>query len=497
MGFEFVSRVFGGRRGGHLAATVFLVYIVACLSDYPSFNDSATNVVPFEGAIEGATCRIEQLEYANDSQLHSILHDLTRTNFFKMFTVELQRKCPFWKEGTTSTAGDGPAPAFGEEEEGTGNGEEDAFDCPGSSQFDLAPDAEPLCSLDTGTGGPFGGDSGSGFGSFLPEPSPAPVHSFQYTRPSDSVDTLKAEGVPTAFWADMCDGYDGSGAATIVDLTRNPERNTGYDGSHIWDALYEENCVQMDSGDTCYEEVVLYRLVSGLHTAVTVGTAKHFFPPTGAGGSAWGPSPRHLVDRLAGHPERVRNLYFAYVVMLRALSRAAPALMSYPIHTGDVRDDRTASALLRRLLDSGILSSCSAVFDAFDENAMFDQDRKAGTTTLRTNFKQVFQNITQVLDCVQCQQCKLHSKLTITGYGAALKILFLPQDDIRDSLTRNELVALVNTVAKMSASMRDARELAGAYKKDRTGGGAEPDIPHPLPLKGYTDLTDPAAALSG
>ena len=31
-------------------------------------------------------------------------------------------------------------------------------------------------------------------------------------------------------------------ADEYVDLQRNPERNTGYNGSSVWDAIYEENC---------------------------------------------------------------------------------------------------------------------------------------------------------------------------------------------------------------------------------------------------------------
>ena len=49
---------------------------------------------PTSGPIEGATCNVEDLEEANDSQLHSILEHLVETSFFKNFVVDLDESCP-------------------------------------------------------------------------------------------------------------------------------------------------------------------------------------------------------------------------------------------------------------------------------------------------------------------------------------------------------------------------------------------------------------------
>lgn len=73
-----------------------------------------------------------------------------------------------------------------------------------------------------------------------------------------------------------------------VDLTRNPERFTGYSGEsahRVWRAIYEENCFRPSSvksthfssaflPDTlegmCLEKRAFYRAVSGLHASITV-----------------------------------------------------------------------------------------------------------------------------------------------------------------------------------------------------------------------------------
>lgn len=43
------------------------------------------------------------------------------------------------------------------------------------------------------------------------------------------------------FWMDIVNEIPTNGAEWI-DLQRNPERNTGFNGSLIWEAIYQENC---------------------------------------------------------------------------------------------------------------------------------------------------------------------------------------------------------------------------------------------------------------
>merc|ERR1712038_532726 len=124
-------------------------------------------------------------------------------------------------------------------------------------------------------------------------------------------------------------------------------------------------------------------------------------------------------------------------------------------------------------------TSCNNVFHAFDESLMFRPTNVAAangidfddpfantseTIALQQNFKGVFHNVSSILDCVQCQQCKLHGKMAMLGYGTALKILFTSKEElIEDSLSRNEVVAFINTVAKMSEALNDVRDLTHLY----------------------------------
>ena len=296
--------------------------------------------------------------------------------------------------------------------------------------------------------------------------------------------------LPDTFWLDMCAHIKEGEGIKMVDLTLNPERNTGYNGTHIWNAIYGENCIDMIDGygsvdePMCYEERFLYRLLSGLHASTTLSIAKNYYPPNKRKGRKnWEPNALYFYEQFGDHPEYIRNLHFSYVVLLRALKKAYPILNKYEIRTGNIVEDETAMILLRRLLDSSILKSCSGVFSAFDETLMFRKQDEVETTsaskfksaaqskfpkdevvTIQQNFKGVFHNISSILDCVQCQQCKLHGKMAMLGYGTALKILFMTNEElIHKSLNRNEIVAFMNTIAKMSEALKDVRELTNLY----------------------------------
>jgi len=93
------------------------------------------------------------------------------------------------------------------------------------------------------------------------------------------------------------------------------------------------------------------------------------------------------------NPERLRNLHFSYVVLLRALKRGGDFLRRLPFGDGgDPKDGGVSSLLIGRLLDSTVLSSCSDVFEAFDESLMFKTGEEA---MIKTNFKGVFHNISR------------------------------------------------------------------------------------------------------
>lgn len=87
-------------------------------------------------------------------------------------------------------------------------------------------------------------------------------------------------------------------------------QNIGYDGKPIWRAIYEENCFTMKKQQQnnilalintnnnlgCYEEHFFYRIISGLHTSITIHLTAihHKFD------NHFGPNPKDFFKRFHG-----------------------------------------------------------------------------------------------------------------------------------------------------------------------------------------------------
>jgi flavocytochrome c len=504
----------------------------------------ATSAIPSTGSIDDLSnsCRIEDIEHVNDVQLFEILQNLKHMTAIRNFMVDLQQICPFSpllpaKKGTAPSPS--PIDSKGTFKAAIDDSTSD-LQCSGGKD-ELDDDAEPLCSVQGGSAGvtksflPHSkATSGSkrlfnpGFQSNVLNhikktgfTSKSQKETFTWKDMTDTVFTeteispfiptvvgatiQEDQLLPDSFWTDMCSPLMKSTGerSTMINLALNPERNTGYNGTHIWRAIYEENCiinsnslsdsVQSFSGtqsnghnsefsNMCLEERVMYRLLSGLHSSTTISIAKHYYPPSRKKNrTTWEPNPTYFMEKFHENPEHIRNLHFTYVVLLRALSKASTFLYNYTFDNGAIVDKgdsldeeemTTTQKLIRRLLDSSILQSCHSVFSAFDESLLFQEDDTTGSSLskvdvalLRRNFKGVFHNVSAIFDCVQCQQCKLHGKLVMLGYGAALKVLLMQNS--MPQLEQNEIVALINTIIKFSESIRDVRDLNKLYVQDQ------------------------------
>lgn len=179
--------------------------------------------------------------------------------------------------------------------------------------------------------------------------------------------------------------------------------------------------------DACLEERVFYRMVSGLHTSINIHlcanylqsekNSLNFASPNGV----WGPNLKEFKRRFSpesteGQGEHwLRNLYFTYIVELRAIAKIAPLLRNEEFYTGFDKDDREVQLAMKDLLN--VIDSFPS---HFDESTMFN----GGSSKLKAEFRGKFLNITRIMDCVGCDKCRLWGKLQTQGMGTALKILF-------------------------------------------------------------------------
>lgn len=125
----------------------------------------------------------------------------------------------------------------------------------------------------------------------------------------------------------------------------------GEHAHRIWSAIYNQSC--FTDGLTCTEERVFVRLLSGMHTSISLHLVDQWLLDEAAG--HWGPNMEEFERRLGRpeHKERVENLYFAYLFVLRAVLKAAPLLSAYDYTTGMEAEDAATRHLMRQLVGAG------------------------------------------------------------------------------------------------------------------------------------------------
>jgi len=445
-----------------------------------------------EGQIDDCSCKVDTVDYFNNKKIHPRLASLLRKDFFRFFQYHPSKSCPFWdiqsgkchsnycKVKNCATT-DLPPALKGEVVETVHNKVSE------SKYSKEAQEEEKIRSCDHGSGD----------------------HNLESDYVDDSIS--EEETLDLVNWRKhdeaekgFCELDDISGSCSdcsTVDLTKNPERYTGYSGeaSHrVWRAIYKENCFTSPGAATtkspsfsnafgleenevanlCLEKRAFFRCVSGLHASITIHLSANYplekepSAPFLSKPEAWGPNIELFHSRFSPEmtggqgPYWLKNLYFVYLLELRALAKAAPYLSRQEFFTGRKEEDKETVIAVRELL--GLVGSFP---DHFDETSMFNGGKQA--QEMKIEFREHFKNITRVMDCVGCDKCKLWGKLQVTGLGTALKILFSGDFDkpqieglpvVREDLklTRNEIVALFNAFGRISTSivkLEEFREL--------------------------------------
>ncbi|KAJ4754603.1 Endoplasmic reticulum oxidoreductin-1 [Rhynchospora pubera] len=370
----------------------------------------------YSGMVEDYGCDYETVNRLNEEVLHPILQELVKTSFFRYFKVKLWCDCPFWPD----------------------DGMCHLRDC----SVCECPDNE--------------------FPELFKEPSKA--------RLADNM--ACQEGKPQAAvnrtldnpWTHD-DETDNVGM-TYVNLQLNPERYTGYSGPsarRIWDAIYKENCAKYPSKESCSEQKVLYKLISGLHSSISVHIASDYLIDEVL--QLWDENLDLLHDRVMRHPERIRNLYFTFFFVLRAVTKAADYLEQFEYNTGNSQEElKTTQSLVRELVfNPKIRAACPL---PIDEAQLWKGEE--GPELMHQIQKQ-FRNISAMMDCVGCEKCRLWGKLQVLGLGTALDILFsgnVTSNLIQPlQLERNEIIALINLLNRLSESVKFVHEMGPKAEK--------------------------------
>ncbi|TGZ84303.1 endoplasmic oxidoreductin [Ascodesmis nigricans] len=322
-------------------------------------------------------------------------------------------------------------------------------------------------------------------GSAVQEPSPLAGALGEDTEESCVVEADECDERDYCVPEDESAGSQGD----YVSLKENPERFTGYAGAgaeNVWKSIYRENCflkppkesptthnpaaqafqhvlqdkpaleltkgpsgkpqlAEIEVDDECLEKRVFYRVISGMHSSISMHLCWDFLNQTTG---QWGPNLDCFINRFSGHRDRLQNIYFNYALLVRAVNKLRNWFPQYTFCSGDFQTNRLTKAKVMKLANA-----IPNDIPIFDETIMFQDDM----AVLKEDFRNRFRNVSRVMDCVGCDKCRLWGKVQTQGYGTALKILFEfdenadPADNPK--LRRTELVALINTLGRVSHSL--------------------------------------------
>jgi len=430
------------------------------------------------GRVGDCACDFETVDAATHSYFHPLLTKLQRTAFFRYFKVNLDKPCPFWDDSDemcamracaveTCDPGDLPQPWQADEPFGGSAITQGVVSGDGSSLEEQ--------SAKTTTAGADQDCAPSGSTSLTDLPM------WNVERASGRSMEVEHwhEGQSLGVWIDQ---DEESSDMVYVDLLENPERFTGYSGAsaaRVWQAIHRQNCFDDDAGaGQCLEKRIFFRLISGLQASISTHIAReYYFGDYTRENGYWGQNMQIFIDRVGQHVDRLHNMYFTYLFMLRALAKAGPELELHPYVTGNATEDASTVGLVRALAhpDHPLVDSADAAQicqSGFDESRLFQTQganptfdelselekhlAKQQAADLRTEFQNRFRTISRIMDCVGCEKCRLWGKLQILGVGTALKILMTEDESI--SLQRNEVVAFINTLAQISRSVKSVND---------------------------------------
>lgn len=242
---------------------------------------------------------------------------------------------------------------------------------------------------------------------------------------------------------------------TYVNLLLNPETNTGYVGreaNRVWESVYKENCFKGNLEEMCLEQRVFFRLISGLHTSISMHIIHNFYSQADVfnvnkGHTLYSPNYLEYRTRFSEHPERIQNLYFVFTFYVRAVQKLKDFLNNYEFDTGNYNEDKKTKDLV-----SDLVNSKSICQPTFDESIIF---RNAEKNFLISQMRGHFYNISRVMDCVACEKCRLWAKLQTLGLSTALKVVLSENtDECIHTLQRNELIAFINGFRQLSTSLK-------------------------------------------
>lgn len=187
------------------------------------------------------------------------------------------------------------------------------------------------------------------------------------------------------------------------DIAAFPEGYTGYDGREVWEFIHNRICFEGFQYDDDHWKADFNKAVSGLHTMISAQVNRGIQERVEMGepftdDEVWRDPDAEFLRRISPQgetPLALENLYFSYMLLLSAASKAKPLLLN-DIQMGKITGD--ASAYLQSLLDDPILNddSVGVAFKKLHDHAVKDIDSKAALWEARMRTRELI----RIMNCV-------------------------------------------------------------------------------------------------
>jgi hypothetical protein len=241
---------------------------------------------------------------------------------------------------------------------------------------------------------------------------------------------------------EWCEINDRDGV--IIDISRNPERFTGYIPTperNIWGMIYQHHL----EGECTIEQQVFYQIISGFHSSVSTHLSNEYYNNET---NTWEPNLELFKFKVGEFPERIANIYFNYALVTRAILKLEPFLSDATFNKHNHQNNEKIKSEI-----NSIIQNLPHDLNVFNEDTMFHNRE------IKDEFRSKFKNVTKLMDCVTCDRCRLWGKIQSTGYATALKILFEDEKTL-EHLHKNEIASLFNTFDRLTKSIESIQNFS-------------------------------------
>lgn len=246
------------------------------------------------------------------------------------------------------------------------------------------------------------------------------------------------------------------------DTSQFPEEFTAYDGSEVWRFIHDRiafhDATITDEYDSDNWKADFNKAVSGMHSMISAQIVEGIANKIESGEGftedcAWTDPKAEFERRLGPNgetPQAIENLYFGYMLLLSA-ARTAKGRLLQDAESGKL--DAEAAGPLKFILEYPLLNdkSIRIASKKLHDHAVKDEESVNALWEARLRTRDLF----RIMNCVQCNKCRLHGKISAMGLSTAFQLLLGEKGEGGDvkRVHRVELAALMTTLSKFSTAI--------------------------------------------